>query len=193
MFLFSSKPTPEKIRKFLEDCSDSAFSYREAGATRDETPAGYTVDRNRINLGAGLHDFEKAKTAVRNWKMFDMPWIELYQPNTPIEEGSIVAILVRHFGFYSLNAARIVYVIDETDRFGFAYGTLSEHGESGEERFLVERDPETDDVYYVLLAFSRPGHILTWFGYPYARHLQKQFASDSKTAMLKATTGVGIT
>ena len=34
---------------------------------------------------------------------------------------------------------RIVAVVDEPDRFGFAYGTLDGHQERGEEAFLVER------------------------------------------------------
>ena len=69
------------------------------------------------------------RDAVRQWKMFDFPWVELCWPDTPIEKGRNVAILVDHFGFYSLNAARIVYTIDTSHRFGFAYGTLADHGE----------------------------------------------------------------
>ena len=118
--------------------------------------------------------------------MFDFPWVELCWPDTPIEVGNVVAILVKHFGFYSLNAARIVYVIDEPNRFGFAYGTLTEHSESGEERFTVEMEETTGEVFYDLFAFSRPNHKLAKMGYPLARYLQKQFAKESKTAMLRA-------
>jgi len=45
--------------------------------------------------------------------MFDMHWIELYWPHTPVEPGARVAVLVSHLGFWSMNACRIVYVIDE--------------------------------------------------------------------------------
>jgi uncharacterized protein (UPF0548 family) len=34
---------------------------------------------------------------------------------------------------------RIVAVVDEVDRFGFAYGSLEGHQEHGEESFLIER------------------------------------------------------
>jgi hypothetical protein len=50
-----------------------------------------------------------------------------------------------------LNAARIVYVVDEDGpicRYGFAYGTLAEHAESGEERFTVQWDRSEDNVWY---------------------------------------------
>jgi uncharacterized protein (UPF0548 family) len=55
---------------------------------------------------------------------------------------------------------RVVYVIDETDRRGYAYGTLPGHAESGEELFSVRFDPATDQVYAEVRAFSRHG---TWW------------------------------
>ena len=87
--------------------------------------------------------------------MFDFPWVRLCYPDTPIEAGRNIAVAIEHLGFYSLNATRIVYTIDEAARFGFAYGTLSEHGEIGEERFSVEQLP-SGEVWYDLYAFSRP-------------------------------------
>jgi uncharacterized protein (UPF0548 family) len=104
--------------------------------------------------------------------------------------GTDVAVLVHHFGFYSLNAARIVYVVDEdgpTARFGFAYGTLMEHAERGEERFTVEWNRSEDQVWYSIVAFSVPNKVLARVGYPLSRILQKRFGEGSKTAMLNAT------
>src|SRR5258708_37915315 len=121
--------------------------------------------------------------------MFDMKWVKLFYDNTPIEIDRTVAILVNHFGFYSLNAARIVYVLDEVaevQRLGFAYGTLTEHGEVGEERFSVEFHSVSGEVWYDLYAFSRPGSLLAKTGYPLSRYLQKAFARDSKLAMCNA-------
>jgi len=117
-----------------------------------------------------------------------MPWLRLDRTSAPIQVGTDVAVSVHHFGFYSLNACRIVYVVDEEDpvkRFGFAYGTLAEHAESGEERFTVEWD-RGDTIWYDILAFSRPRNLLARLGYPLSRLLQKRFAEDSKAAMLEA-------
>lgn len=50
---------------------------------------------------------------------------------------------------------RVVYVVDEPARRGFAYGTLPGHPESGEEAFVVERRPD-DSVWLTVRAFSRP-------------------------------------
>ncbi len=184
MFLVS-RPDRNRIEKFLDDALKSSFSYDGVGSTELVPPDGCTIDHNRIKIGEGKAAFEIAKDAVRAWKMFDMPWVTLCRPDTPIETGRNAAILIKHFGFYSLNAARIVYVIDEPNRFGFAYGTLEDHGESGEERFLVEYHPETGEVWYDLFAFSRPNLFLAKLGYPLTRMLQKRFARDSKAAMLK--------
>ena len=186
MFSFF-RPNRSDIESFISRSAAQTFSYRDVGGTAKERPQnGYTVDHNRIKLGSGTKVWDRAKPAVIGWKMFDFPWVSLCWPAAPIRPGENVAILVRHLGFFSLNAARIVYTIDEPDRFGFAYGTLSDHGESGEERFLVERDPELGDVWYDLYAFSKPNYLLAKMGYPLTRHLQRRFAMDSKQAMSNA-------
>jgi uncharacterized protein (UPF0548 family) len=119
--------------------------------------------------------------------MFEMPWVQLCWPDTPIEPGATVAVLVSHLGFWSLNFCRIIYVIEESapiEKYGFAYGTLPDHAERGEERFTVEFDSRDQSVWYDIYAFSRPSP-LARLAYPFARHLQKRFARDSKAAMLK--------
>ena len=185
MFLFT-KPNKPAIDQFLADCREQVFSYSELGATLHAAPDGYNIDHNRIMLGNGAAVFERAKAAIKAWKMFSLGWVELCYPETPIAAGETVAVLVSHFGFYSLNGARIVYTIDEPDKFGFAYGTLTEHGEIGEERFSVEFDADTEQVWYDIYAFSRPGSLLAKLGYPLSRYLQKSFAHDSKLAMSRA-------
>ncbi len=185
MFYFS-KPDYAGIESFLSAAEQDEFSYPEVGATLTRPPEGYIIDHNRIMIGQGADDWERAKDAVRTWKMFDFPWVEICWPDTPIETGRNIAVLVSHLGFYSLNAARIVYTIDEPGRFGFAYGTLTSHGESGEELFSVEMDNNAGEVWYDLYAFSKPNHTLALLGYPFTRYLQKQFAADSKMAMLRA-------
>jgi uncharacterized protein (UPF0548 family) len=87
-----------------------------------------------------------------------------------------------------MNACRIVYVIDESSnsqRYGFAYGTLPDHAEIGEERFTVEFNPHDQTVWYDLYAVSRPSALALW-AYPFTRSLQKRFARDSKAAMQRA-------
>ena len=71
-------------------------------------------------------------------------------------------------------------------RFGFTYGTLPDHVGAGEERFLVEWDRGNDSVWYDILAFSRPRHVLARLGYPWVRRVQKRFGRESAAAMRRA-------
>ena len=187
MFLLR-KPSTLQIRAFLTAQQKSSFSYTPLEITRNGATSGYRVDHNRVQLGLGAQCFDAAIAAIRQWKMFDLGWVNLFPDETPIEAGATVAVVIRHLGFWSMNACRIVYVVEDhgrLERYGFAYGTLTEHAERGEESFVVEWNQEDDTVWYDLLAFSMPGP-LAGLGYPFARHLQKRFARDSKAAMKKA-------
>src|SRR5262249_51764155 len=143
---------------------------------------------NKVRLGEGENIFASACRALSAWKMFDIGWVEVFPAHAPTVTGSTVAALARTCGLWFLNACRIVYTIDEDGpvrRFGFAYGTLPEHAEWGEERFTIEWNREDDSVCYDLLAFSRPNQLLAKIAYPVARQLQGRFAHDSLQAMLK--------
>jgi len=189
-------PSDEQIRRFIASQREQPFSYAEVGASRHGKIEGYTIDRNRIKLGAGQKTFERGVAALRSWKNFDLGWVRIIPPAETVEAGATVAVLARLFALWSLNACRIVYVIDEdrpamnadncntVKRFGFAYGTLRDHAERGEERFTIEWQDD-DSVWYDILAFSRP-NLLAKLGYPLTRRLQKKFARDSLTVMVKA-------
>ncbi len=189
MFLLS-RPSHAQIEQFISSQSDSNFSYEPVSASVDGSiPLGYNVDHSRILLGHGSPTWHKAVQALRNWKMFEMPWVQLCWPHAPIEPGTNLAILISHFGFWSLNASRIVGVIQDSgasERYGFAYGTLLEHSESGEERFSIEWHKHDNSVWYDLLAFSRPRAKLARLAFPLSRMLQRRFAACSKRAMSTA-------
>ncbi len=70
------------------------------------------------------------------------------------------AILTIPFARMHITApVRVVYVINEPNRRGFAYGTLAGHPESGEESFVIERSDE-GSVWITITAFSRPSSLL---------------------------------
>lgn len=191
MFLLH-EPAAAAVEAFLTAQQAGPFSYPHVAASRGPAPAGYNVDHNRARLGSGEETFHRAVAAVHAWRMFDLGWCRIYPARAPVEVGTTVAVCIRHFGFWSLNACRIVYVFEErgaVQRYGFAYGTLREHGETGEERFGVEWHREDDSVWYDLYAFSRPRHPLARLGYPLSRSLQKRFAAESKAAMVRAVKG----
>ncbi len=183
------KPSADALRRFLAVQRELPLTYGAVGATAGTPPAGYAVDRTRIRLGEGEPVFRSAVAALKRWEQFNLGWVEAWPPDTPLQPGEVVAVMGRAIGVWWLNACRVVYVVDEagpTSRFGFAYGTLPGHVESGEERFLVEWDRGDDAVWYNILAFSRPNHVLTRLGYPVVRLLQKRFGRDSAAAMRRA-------
>jgi uncharacterized protein (UPF0548 family) len=187
MLLFR-QPKPETIRRFLDDQGELDFSYEGIGATANEPPAGYVVDHTRVKLGVGKEVFAAAKVALEGWQQFRIGWLGAWPATTPIRQGEVVAIVARSIGLWWLNACRIVYLIDEEleeTKFGFAYGTLPDHAGSGEERFLIEMGGD-GSVWYDILAFSRPNHLLARIGYPYVRRVQKRFGQHSAVAMQQA-------
>jgi uncharacterized protein (UPF0548 family) len=190
MFLLH-RPSESEIIQYLLDQRDASFSYSDVGASKDELPSGFRVDRQRTRLGDGEAAFDCARIALTEWKMYPSPFSELCFPDRPIVPGTIFAAMINVGPIWSLNPCRIVYVIDEETsagvrRFGFAIGTLPDHAECGEERFLVEWHQGDDSVWYDLLAFSRPYHIFAKVLYPYVRWLQHRFQNLSMQSMQAA-------
>jgi len=188
--LFLNRPSPERIVQFLAVQAKLDFSYPEVGCTRGPVPAGYVSDHSRIALGHGEKIYQAARQALGGWQQFKLGWLSPYPDTTPLTVGQNISVLARLFPVWWLNACRIVYQVDEqgeVQRHGFAYGTLPDHAEAGEERFVVEWDRRDDQVWLDILAYSRPRHILTKLGYPMVRRMQKRFGREA-TAHFKRVT-----
>jgi uncharacterized protein (UPF0548 family) len=186
MFSFR-KPSPETVQRFLAEQKNCRFTYSAVGDIEKTPPVGFVVDHTRVRLGNGEQVFNEARAIITRWGHFRLGWVEPSSSDIPLEQGQVVGVLARVFGVWCLNACRIVYVINTAtnalSRSGFVYGTLPGHVECGEERFLIEWDQSDDSVWYDILAFSRPHHVLARVGYPVVRKLQKKFARDSAAVM----------
>ncbi|MEJ7801487.1 MAG: DUF1990 domain-containing protein, partial [Ilumatobacter sp.] len=77
---------------------------------------------------------------------------------------------------------RVVRLVDEPDRAGFAYGTLADHPAQGEESFTVERDDD-GTVTFEIIAVSRPRHPLARLAPAVARILQRRAVDRYLDAM----------
>jgi len=191
------KPTIEEMSDFLLSQKDAPFSYTMVKGTADYSTKDqfladerfklYDVDHLRAKIGQGEAHFQKAVEGFRAWKQFNMEWVELYHPDTPIAVGSEVAIVAKSFAVWTASACRITYVIDEDTpsfrKFGFAYGTLGTHVERGEERFTLEWNKTSNDIIFDILAFSQPQSWFTKVAYPVARYFQNFFSQSSVQAM----------
>jgi uncharacterized protein (UPF0548 family) len=185
------KPTQDDVSRFLARQAVADFSYRELECTRGTAPAAWYCDRYRAHLGNSVETFARAREAVLAWSMFRLGWVEAHPATSDVTPGANVAVLVRACGAWWLNGARIVYVHDSpTDdrQFGFAYGTLQDHAECGEERFWVVRDHE-DELWFELTAMSHPAKWFVRAGLPLVRRLQRRFAADAQRAMQREVGG----
>jgi uncharacterized protein (UPF0548 family) len=133
------------------------LTYSQVGATAaGELPAGYGHLHMERQIGTGQQRFEQAADAVMHWGMQRGAGLRVQASS---EVAQVDTVVVVRMGFLPA-PCRVVYVIDEPDIRGFAYGTLPGHPESGEERFAVRRDPTTSAVFAEVSAFSRPA---TWW------------------------------
>jgi uncharacterized protein (UPF0548 family) len=187
MFLVN-RPSAQVIDRFLEESRHLPLAYGEVGIAQ-ASAVGYDVDEMVVTIGHGGEAFDRAKAALAAWKHFEFNWVEV-QPQVPsISPGTVVAVLIRHYGFWSLNGCRVVYGLGDRSHgptFGFAYGTLTNHAERGEEIFEVSHRSATDEVVYRIRAASQPRAALARAGYPLVRRLQARFRRDSGDAMLRA-------
>jgi len=140
----------------LRDLAALTLTYTEVGATAGALPAGYHHVEKSAVIGRGRRRFEEAADAGMRWGMLRGAGLRVEATS---EVAAVGAEVIVHLGPVRA-PCRVVYVVDEPDRRGFAYGTLPGHAESGEERFMVRYDPATEEVHAEVLAFSRHG---TWW------------------------------
>jgi uncharacterized protein (UPF0548 family) len=94
-----------------------------------------------------------ARAAVEDWAAHRAVRVHLEPPRPPLTPGVVVAVTAGAPVGCIVALCRIVRVVDEPDRFGFAYGTLPLHPEVGEECFVVERRP--DGVWVAVRSASK--------------------------------------
>lgn len=134
-----------------------SLTYSEVGATAaPQLPDGYHHINVAAPIGTGRQRFDQAGATVLRYGMQRGAGLRV-TASSPV--AAVDTVLVVRLGFIPA-PCRVVYVVQEENRRGFAYGTLPGHPESGEELFSVRYDPDHDVVYAVVRAFSRPA---TWW------------------------------
>lgn len=146
-------------------------SYPEVGSTGSAVlPAGYRHDRHHRRIG-DAQVFDRAATALRHWAAHEGASVHIFPRDHPVSLGATILAVISLGPAQMVAPCRIVRVIDESDRVGFACGTLPGHPERGEEAFVVER--RTDGTLSVsITAFSRPADPLARLAGPIGRAIQ---------------------
>lgn len=186
MFTFR-QPDPTLIAEVVQSQHEADFTYEQVGYSREfRCPPGFHANQSSQVIGRGEEEFARAKQAFVDFQMLKLGWLEAVATPDILREGEHAGVMIRTFGLYSLNVARIVYVEDSADAFGFGYGTLPEYPLAGEEQFRVYLNRQTEEVTYDIFSFSRPTSLLARIGWLFVRQVQKRFCIDSTAAMRKA-------
>jgi len=156
---------------------------------RGTPPKGFVHDLSRSEIGRGLDAFAAAREAFQGWEQFDLGWVRVVNSRVKIAPGELVAVEAHTAWLWSINFSRVSEVEDTPTRFGFMYTTTALHVEEGQERFVIDFDPESQSVTYFIEAVSRPRHLLARVGYPLSRAMQHRFARDSHARMRRCVLG----
>ena len=186
MSLRLTRPSTSDLRALAERGATDPLTYEPVGiSAMSPPPPEFRLDRWSRTLPVGA--FDRATEAIRTWQVHRGAGIVVEAAGPPAV-GSVVAMAAPlPLGYIEL-VCRVVEVVDQPDRFGFTYGTLSVHAERGEESFTVHRRPD-DSITFDIVAASRPRHVLARMFPPVARRLQLAATNRYFAAMEAAVKG----
>ena len=166
-----TRPSPEQLRSLVDRGATESLTYEPVGISAlAEPPKGYRLEQWSRSLGRGDEVFERAGDALRHWRVHEGAGL-VVEAGGPPAVGVVVAMAAPlPVGFVEVVCC-VVDVIDSHDRFGFAYGTLSNHPEQGEESFMVARSAD-GAVNFEIVAVSRHRQLLARAFPPVAKRLQ---------------------
>lgn len=144
----------------LEQLRSAPLTYAAVGATAATSPSGYATMHLRKTLQRC--DFDAAAEDLMSWRVHRRAGLHVAASGTAQPD----AVVDMRLGIGALTVripCRVIYVVDERDSRGFAYGTLPGHPESGEERFVLHRGPD-GHIDFTITAFSRPATLLARAG-----------------------------
>jgi uncharacterized protein (UPF0548 family) len=159
--------------RLVDELEQAQPTYADIGATLDGVrPDGFRHDRYETVLGHGPETFERAVKGLKTWKAHRVAGIRIFPEEQEIRTGVTVVVTLGTKLLALAAPCRVVSVVDEQIRWGFAYGTLPDHPEQGEEAFVVSVSPD-QSVRFEILAFSRPAELVVRLSGPVGCGIQR--------------------
>lgn len=151
------------------DLRGAPFTYGKVGATAAaELPPGYGhLERSRNLLDS---EFGSAATRLMSWRIHEAAGLRVSASSRQVEPDAVVEMFLGPRWVRIRAVCRVIYVIDDPDRVGFAYGTLPGHAASGEESFVLDR--RNGQPRFTVRAFSQPASRLSRLGGPLTSKVQ---------------------
>src|SRR5690606_13257830 len=137
----------------MDVASVDGLSYDAPGAARPgaAVPPGLRLSEQRVPLGEGERIWQRAVEVVAGWAIKQAIGSTVTPDDTVVAAGRDYAA---SYGWMRVHEpVRVIWVADEPDRLGVGYGTRPGHPITGEECFLVERDPD-GSVWFVTRTVS---------------------------------------
>jgi uncharacterized protein (UPF0548 family) len=138
----------------MDVASVDGLSYNAPGAARPgaAVPPGLRLREQRVPLGEGARIWRRAVEVVSGWAIKQAIGFTVAPDDPVVVEGRDYET---RYGWMRVHEpVRVIWVADEPNRRGFGYGTRPGHPITGEECFLVERDPD-GSVWFVTRTVSR--------------------------------------
>ncbi len=149
-------------RALVERSKNAELTYEPVGMSLGwrPVPDGYrSVETERV-VGQGEAAYRKIGYALMHWEINRRAGFQVSAQHSAVREGERVGLVMPLLGVLGVTAiCKVVAVVAEGDRTGFAYGTLPGHPQQGEESFLLSHRPD-DSVVMTVRAVSRPA---SWF------------------------------
>lgn len=152
----AGRATRAELAALVAQRADAPLSYDCVGISLsgDPLPTGWGSSTGLAQLGPGDLVWEQALEALRGWAAHRGARVTVEPACAPLVEGTVVAVTAGVPGLAIVGVCRVVRVVDEPDRFGFAYGTVEPHPEVGEESFLLTRTAD-GGVEFTVRSVSR--------------------------------------
>ena len=175
------------LAEALAASTAAEVTYGPVGVSLGEARlAGYRTDRYETELGRGKEVLVRGGAALRAWFAQRAAGLWVEPDDARVAEGTTVVLVTRLGPASVLAACRVVAVVEEPRRLGFAYGTLPLHPASGEEAFVVEWGDD-DVVRFRIVAVSRPASPLARLGVPVTRLVQRRVTQEYLRGLRDAT------
>ena len=160
------------LRTIAHEAEAFEPTYEDIGATVRSIalPAGFRHDRYELELPSRTDGFTRAVEGLRSWAPHVGAGLTV-EPDRLPPVGSTVAVAAPLGPLTAIAVCRVVAIVDEPDRYGFAYGTLPGHPERGEEAFVVQH--ANGRLVFRIVAFSKPAEVLARLGGPVTRRIQQ--------------------
>jgi uncharacterized protein (UPF0548 family) len=126
-----------ELDRLLADAQHAELSYGHPGSTLRAGSPDEVPDRSRSVEVSG--DLAAATRTLRAWAPHRGINGRIHPASAPLAEGTTLLVVAPFGPFEMAVPDRVVAVVDEPNRFGFAYGTLAGHPETGEEFFVADQ------------------------------------------------------